>query len=64
MLLQHLLEIAPRMGGGMLRHLLRGARHDDLSSLVAPFGTEIHDPVGTADHIEVVLRYPKILVGI
>jgi hypothetical protein len=64
MLRQHLLEIAPRMGGGILRHLLRGAADHDLSALVTGFWTEINDPVGTANDVEVVLRYPKILVGI
>ena len=64
MLLQHLLEIPARVTGGMLGNLFWGARDHDLSSLVSPFWTEIHDPVGTANHIEVVLRYPKILVGI
>ncbi len=55
MLLQHLLEISARVTGGMLCHLFWGARDHDLSSLVSTFWTEIHDPVGTADHIEVVL---------
>jgi len=62
MLLQHLLEIPTRMTGGVLSNLLRGATRNDLSSLVAPFRTQIHDPVGTADHIEVVLDHPKIPV--
>jgi len=48
----------------MLRHLFWGARHHDLSALVAAFGSQIDDPVGAANHIEVVLRYPKILVEI
>ena len=57
MLLQHLLEIAPRMGGGMFRYLLRRTRNDDLAAFVAPFWTEIDDPVGAANHIEVVLNH-------
>ena len=46
------------MAGGMLCHRLRGAHHHDLSSLITPIRTEINDPVGTADHIEVVLDHP------
>ena len=57
MLLQHLLEIAAGMTGGMLSHLLRSATNHDLAPLVAPFWAQIHDPVGTADHIEVVLNH-------
>ena len=55
MLLQHLLEIPPRVTAGMLGHLLRRTRHHDLSSLVSPFWTKVHDPVSTANHIEIVL---------
>jgi len=58
MLLQHLLEVSARMTGGMLCHRFRGAHHHDLATLVAPIRTEINDPVGTADHIEVVLDHP------
>jgi hypothetical protein len=57
MLLQHLLEIAPRMGGGMFRYLLRSTRDDDLAALVAAFWTEIDDPIGAANHVEVVLNH-------
>ena len=64
MLLQHLLEIPARVTGGMLGNLFWGARHHDLSSLVSPFWTEIHDPVGTADHVEVVLDHQEIAVSI
>ncbi len=56
MLSQHLLEIPARVTGGMHCNLLWSARHNDLSSLVSPFWAEIHDPVGTTDHIEVVVR--------
>jgi hypothetical protein len=59
MLLQHLLEIPTRVTSGMLGYLLWSARHDDLSSLVSPFWAEIHDPVGTTDHIEVVLDHQE-----
>ena len=60
MLLQHLLEISPCVTGGMLRHLLWGASYNNLSPLVSPLRTEIHDPVGTSDHIEVVLDHQEI----
>jgi len=48
----------------MLRHLLRRSRHQDLAALVAAVRTEIDDLIGAADHIEVVLRRRKILVGV
>ena len=59
MLLQHLLEVPPRVGGGMLLHLFWGARHHDLTALVAAFWTEIDDPVGEADHVVVVLDHQE-----
>ena len=52
------------MTAGMFCHRLRGATHHDLSTFIAAFWTEIDDPVCATDHIEVVFRYPKILVGI
>ena len=57
MLLQHLLEIPARVTGGMLGNLFWGARDHDLSSLVSPFWAKVNDPIGTADHIEVVLDH-------
>ena len=64
MLLQHLFEVFARMTAGMLCHRLRGTNNHDLSALVAPFWTEIDDPVGTTNHIEVVLRRQEIVVVI
>lgn len=58
MLLQHLLEVSARKAGGMLCHPFRGARHHNLAALISLIRTEINDPVGTADHIEVVLDHP------
>ena len=46
------------MAGGMLCHRFRGAYHHDLAALIAAIRSEINDPVGTADHIEVVLDHP------
>jgi hypothetical protein len=43
----------------MLRHLLWGATHDDLTAFIATLWTEIDDPIGTSNHIEVVLRHHK-----
>jgi len=57
MLSQHLIEIPARMASGMLRHRFRGPHHHDLSSLISPIRSQINDPVGTADHIEVVLDH-------
>ena len=59
MLLQHLLEIPARVTGGMDSNLFWSATRHDLPALVAPFWTEINDPVGTADHIKVVLKYTR-----
>ena len=58
MLRQHLLEVPPRMAGGMLCHLFWGAAHHDLTALVTAFWTQIDDPVGAADHVKVVLDHP------
>ena len=60
MLHQHLLEIPARVTSGMGCYLLWSARHNDLSSLVSPFWAKIHNPVGTADHIQIVLRRQEI----
>jgi len=57
MLLQHLLEVPARMAGGMLRHLLRRARHHDLATLITSFWSQVDHPVAAADHIEVVLDH-------
>ena len=45
------------MASGMLCHLFRGAHHHDLAALITAIRSKINDPVGTADHIEVVLDY-------
>ena len=57
MLLQHLLEVPASMAGGMLCHRFRGTYYHDLAALIAPIRSQINNPVGTADHIEVVLDY-------
>ncbi len=61
MLHQHLLEVPPCVAGGMGCHLFWGAADHDLPALVAPFWTQINDPVGAANHIKVVLRRQEIL---
>ena len=60
MLLQHLLEIPARMTSRMLCHRFRRSYHHDLAALIAAIRTEINDPVGTADHIKVVLNHQEI----
>ena len=52
-----MLEIAPSVRNGMLRDLLRSPSHDDLPTFIAALGTEVDDPVRTADHVEVVLDH-------
>src|SRR5690242_4706174 len=39
----------------LARHLLGGALGDDASAVLAAFRAEVNDPVGIADHVEVVL---------
>jgi len=58
MLLQHLLEESARMTREMFCHCFKGAHHHDLSSLISAIGSEINDPVGTRDHIEVAAFQP------
>ena len=58
MLHQHLLQIPARATGVMLCHLLRRARHHDLTALIAAFGSLVDHPVAAADHIKVVHDYP------
>ena len=55
MLLQHLLEVPPRVRGGMLRYFLRGSCHHNLAALIATFWTQIDDPVVAANHVQIVL---------
>ena len=64
MLDQHLLEVAPRVAGGMFSYLFWGANGNNFTAPVPPLGTQIDDPVGAADHVEVVFSYSKSLVGI
>src|SRR2546422_6653424 len=52
----HLLQELARVGPVRLaRHLLGGAGGDHPSTVVAPLGPEVHDPVGRLDHVHVVL---------
>ena len=59
MLRQRLLQIPARMASGMLRHLLRRARHHDLAALIATFGSQVDHPVAAADHSEVVVDHQE-----
>ncbi len=38
-----------------LRYLLWRALSDDITALLATFGSQVDDPIGGADHIQVVL---------
>ena len=42
------------MAGGSLRNFFGGALGDDLPAVLAAFGTEVDQPVGGFDHVEVV----------
>ena len=46
-----------RVAGGMLGDLFWGAAHHQFAALIAAIGSEINDPVGTANHIQVVLDH-------
>ncbi len=43
------------MAGFHLRHVLGGAGGNDLPAAIAAFGTDVDDPIGGFDHIEVML---------
>ena len=45
------------------RYLFRGATANDFPAGVATLGTEVHDPVGGADHVEVVLDHHQRVAG-
>ncbi len=48
------LEVVRFARRGMSRRRLRGSRHPDLAPFAATVRTEIDDPIGAADHVEVV----------
>src|SRR5512133_2016381 len=47
-----------------LGDLLRRARRDDLTAGLAAFGTEVDDPVGLLDHIQIVLDHEHGVPGV
>lgn len=47
-MLQHLLEVPPRVTG-MGYHFYRGAAEHGLTTLIATIVTQINDPIGRAD---------------
>ena len=49
--------------GGVLHHLPRRTRRHDFAAGVATFGPEVDDPVGRADHVEVVLDHDQRVAG-
>jgi len=54
-----MLKVPARVAIGVSSRFIRSSRHHDLITLVAPFGSEVDDPVGATDHIEVVLNHHK-----
>ena len=52
MLNQHLLEVAPRVAGGMFSYLFWGTANQNFTALIAALRAEINDPVGTAAYIK------------
>src|SRR5271167_1564728 len=50
-------QIMPGVGRLVLRDLLRRADGDDPAAAVAAFRTQIHDPIRSLDHIEVVFNH-------
>jgi hypothetical protein len=47
------------MASGVLRHLLRRARHHDLAALIATFGSEVIHPDATSYHSEVIVDHQE-----
>jgi len=50
-------EIPRGVARGVSLYLLGGTNGDDLAALVAALGGQVNDPIGTADHIEIVLNH-------
>ena len=56
MLDQHLLEVAPRMAGGMFSYLFWGTANQNFTALITALRPKINNPVGAADHIKIVFN--------
>ena len=54
--LQQLPQILPGVAGRILRHLFWRALRHDRSACGTAFGSQVDDPVGSLDHVEVVLN--------
>src|SRR5687768_11931727 len=54
---EHLSQKMSRRAPRLLDDVLRSAGEDDLPSLVAAFWTEIDDPVGRLDDLEIMLDH-------
>jgi hypothetical protein len=53
-------DVAEELAGIRLRdlgYLFRGSLGDDAAAVLAPFGSQIDDPVGGLDHVEIVLDH-------
>ena len=48
----------------MQHHVLGRAERDHFAARIAPFGTEVDEPVAGADHVEVVLDHDQRMPGI
>ena len=61
------LVLAQRLAGVRARmrlHVLRRAGAHHFAAGLAPFGAEVDDPVGRADHVEVVLDHDQRMPGV
>src|SRR5207302_1870476 len=54
----------PRMRLPIRHHVVRRPDGDDLAARVAALGPEVDDPVGGADHVEVVLDDDERMAGV
>ena len=52
MLDQHLLEVAPRMAGGMFSYLFWGTANQNFTALITALRPKINNPVGAAAYIK------------
>ena len=52
------------MAGGIGGDLLRGSGGDDHAASVAAFGSEVDEPVGAFDHVEIVFDDHQGVAGI
>src|SRR5688500_5901229 len=56
---QRVAKVVACVGAGSLRNLFGCADGNDAAALFAPFGSEVDDPVGRLDHVEIVLDHEQ-----